>query len=138
MSSNNDATDDSSTDFDKFAAHLSDEATDALEQIQQTVESAEDAATESADVAGPVVDALGDLSRGDRAGAANTALLLLDDNTRKEVAEARAAILATVSEAEQAGDEAQDVIDMVAAQVSDVAAAIDANDLSERLSGLLG
>lgn len=137
MSSNTDTDATAQTDeFDAFVTNLSDDATEALEQIQQTVESAEGAATESADVTAPVVDALGDLSAGDRAGAANAALKLFDDDTRTEIAEARAAILAALTDAQASGDEVQDVIGTVAQQADDVAEAVDGNGLMESLRGL--
>jgi len=124
--------------FDRAAAKLSEEAIEALEQIQATVGAAETAADETSDVAAPIVDALSDLSRGDRAGAVQAAMVLFSDDTSGEITEARAACLTALSEADAAADEATDVVDMIAAQADDVADAIDAMDLRERLADPLG
>lgn len=123
-------------EFDSVVQNLSAEATEALRQITETVADAEDAADEVTDVVSPVVEALSDLSAGDRAGAAHAALSLFDEGTGKEIEEARAAVMATVASANASADEVDDVIDIVAEQASELAASIDADDLRDRLAGL--
>lgn len=137
MSANNSDTTDSTAQFDQFVQNLSDEAVEAVEQISQTIEKAATAADEVTDVAGPVVEALSDLSKGDRAGAVNAVLGLFDDQTRNEIAEARAACLAFLASGKESAAEVDDVVDMVAQQAAEVAEALDVDALADRLRSAL-
>lgn len=123
-------------EFDSVVQNLSTEATEALEQITDTVADAETATDEITDVAGPVVEALSDLSAGDRAGAAQAFFSLFDNETSKEIEEARAAVMAAVVSANASADEIDDVVDIVAEQASQLADSIDAGSLRDRLAGL--
>jgi hypothetical protein len=124
-------------EFDQAVEKLSTEATEALAAIQDAVAAAETASDESTDVAEPIVEALSDLSHGDRVGATQAAMVLFSDDTRPEVAEARTAALAALASAETAGEEVDDVVAVLAEQADAVSDALDGSALSDRLGAVL-
>lgn len=124
------------SNVDQYTDDLTNETTEAVQQIARTVDQAAQAADQALDLGDEVTNALDALSRGNRAAAIDAALSLLDDESGAEAREAVAALKATKHELERSWNELEDVADLLADAVSNVEDAAQKSAMFQRLADL--